>query len=98
MQGQITTEFEKEKQIKKEAIASIVLYIAFFIWWYATGYGLAGTGTPETYTYVAGMPMWFFLSSVVGYVLFCIASVIVVKLVFKDFDLGEEAPEEGGDR
>ena len=89
---QIKTEFEKNRQIKKEAIASIVLYVVFFLWWYITGYGIAGTGTPETYTYVMGLPMWFFLSCVVGYVLFCIASVVVVKKVFKDFDLGEESP------
>ena len=43
-----------------------------------------------------GLPMWFFLSCVVGYVLFCVASVLVVKFVFKDFDLGEEA--EGGEQ
>ena len=95
MHNEIITEAQKETQIKKEAIASIVLYIAFFIWWYATGYGIAGTGTPDTYTYVAGLPMWFFLSSVVGYVLFCVVSIIVVKTVFKDFDLGEEASEGG---
>ena len=96
MQHQIKTEFEKNQQIKKEALASIALYVAFFIWWYVTGYGLVGTGTPQTYTYVMGLPMWFFLSCVVGYVLFCVASVLVVKFVFKDFDLGEEA--EGGEQ
>lgn len=96
MQHQIKTEFEKNQQIKKEALASIALYVAFFIWWYVTGYGLAGTGTPQTYTYVMGLPMWFFLSCVVGYVLFCVASVLVVKFVFKDFDLGEES--EGGEQ
>lgn len=95
MRGSIVTEAEKDLQIRKEAIASIVLYVSFFIWWYATGYGLAATGTPETYTYVLGLPMWFFLSCIVGYVLFCIASILVVGLVFKDFDLGEEAAEEG---
>ena len=32
MQHQIKTEFEKNQQIKKEALASIALYVAFFIW------------------------------------------------------------------
>ena len=64
MQHQIKTEFEKNQQIKKEALASIALYVAFFIWWYVTGYGLAGTGTPQTYTYVMGLPMWFFLGNI----------------------------------
>jgi len=90
----IITEADKNRQMKKEALISAVLYVAFFIWWYVTGYGVAATGTTATYTYVLGLPMWFFLSCVVGYVLFCIATVIVVKFFFKDFDLGEEAGEE----
>ncbi|NLP30711.1 MAG: YhdT family protein, partial [Clostridiales bacterium] len=44
--------------------------------------------------YVLGLPMWFFISCVVGYVLFCVVSVLVVKLLFKDFDLEEVSDEE----
>ncbi len=88
--GKIVTESQKNSQIKREVLASILLYIAFFLWWYVTGYGIAEAGTPATYRYVLGLPMWFFLSTVVGYVLFCVASILVVKLVFKNFDLGEE--------
>lgn len=87
------TEKEKNRQIKKEALISAGLYLAFFIWWYFTGYGIAEKGTPETYTYVLGLPMWFFLSCIVGYVLFVIATVVIVKKCFKDFDLGEETEE-----
>ncbi len=90
---QITTEKQKNKQIKKEACVSLLLYLAFFIWWYCTGYGIAESGSPATYRYILGLPMWFFLSSVVGYILFCIASVLVVKIVFRDFDLGDEREE-----
>lgn len=85
------TEKEMNNQIKKEVIISITLYAVFFIWWYVTGYGIAERGTPKTYTYVFGLPMWFFMSCVVGYVLFSIATVIVVKKFFKNFDLGEES-------
>ncbi len=60
------------------------MYAAFFIWWYATGYGLA-----EVDITVLGLPLWFFLSSVVGYVLFSVATVLVVKLCFKNFSLDE---------
>lgn len=88
------TEKERNRQIKKEALISIGLYIAFFIWWYFTGYGIAEKGTPQTYTYVMGLPMWFFLSCIVGYVLFVIASIFVVKVFFKNFDLGEEEEEQ----
>lgn len=84
------TEKEQNIQIKKEAVISIMLYVVFFIWWYATGYGLSA-GDPADYQYVLGLPMWFFMSCVVGYVLFSAATILVVKLLFKNFDLDETA-------
>jgi uncharacterized membrane protein YhdT len=84
------TDKEINTQIKKEVIISLVLYAAFFIWWYVTGYGVAAAGTPQTYTYILGLPMWFFLSCIVGYILFSIAAIVVVKKFFKDFELEEE--------
>ncbi len=84
------SEKEMNIQIKKEALISIGLYIAFFLWWYFTGYGL-GSGDPKEFTYVMGLPMWFFMSCVMGYVLFSIAVIVVVKTCFKNFELGEEA-------
>ncbi len=87
------SEKEVNRQIKREAVISVILYIAFFLWWYVTGYGIASTGTPETYTYVMGLPMWFFLSCIVGYILFSLATILVVKKFFKDFDLGREEEE-----
>lgn len=92
--GQNMSEKEKNRQIRKEAIVSVILYAAFFIWWYFTGYGIAEKGTTETYTYVFGLPMWFFLSCVVGYALFVAATIIVVKCFFKNFELGPERGEE----
>lgn len=91
------SEKEKNRQIRKEAIVSVILYAAFFIWWYFTGYGIAEKGTTETYTYVFGLPMWFFLSCIVGYVLFVAATIIVVKCFFKNFELGPEKGEEPDD-
>ncbi|MEG0157027.1 MAG: DUF997 family protein [Anaerovoracaceae bacterium] len=44
-QIEILTEAEKNRQIRKEAKISIGLYLGFFIWWWATGYGVAGKGT-----------------------------------------------------
>lgn len=83
------TRQERDRQIRKEALISIALYLLFFIWWYATGYGLAGDD-PAQYSYIFGLPMWFFLSSVVGYVLFSVASIFVVKIFFKNFSLDEK--------
>lgn len=86
------TEKERNLQMKKEAIVSIIMYVGFFLWWYFTGYGI-GEKDPSIYTYVMGLPMWIFLSCIVGYVLFSIAVIIVVKKVFKNFDLDETADE-----
>lgn len=83
------TEKERERQMKREAIISVVMYIIFFLWWYFTGYGLAG----ENQSYMAGIPVWFWLSSVVGYVLFSVATILVVKLLFKNFSLDEVAED-----
>ncbi len=59
--GPKLTEKEKNQQIKKEALISAGLYIAFLSGGIFTGYGIAEKGAPETYTYVLGLPMWFFL-------------------------------------
>lgn len=88
---------EQNIQIRKEAIISLALYVAFFIWWYATGYGLSG-GDPADYQYVLGFPMWFFMSCIMGYVLFSAATILVVKLLFKDFDLDETADDKAADK
>ncbi len=87
------TEKARDRQIRKEAAISAVLYVGFFVWWYATGYGLAG-GDPAGFTYVLGLPLWFVLSSVVGYALFSVATILAVKLWFKDFSLDETAGDE----
>ena len=89
------TEKERNLQIKKEALISIGLYVAFFLWWYFAGYGLAEAS--KEYIYIMGLPLWFFLSCVVGYVLFSIAVIVVVKVFFKDFSLDETADEDSGE-
>jgi len=86
-------EKDRSRQIRKEAAVSLGLYGAFFIWWYFTGYGL-GSGDPKDYTYVLGLPLWFFLSCIVGYVGFCAATIIVVKKLFKNFSLEETLDDE----
>lgn len=85
---------DRNRQIRKEAAISLGLYAAFFIWWYFTGYGIAERGTPETYTYVFGLPLWFFLSCILGYVLFCVATIITVRFFFKDMSL-EDLEDKG---
>ena len=87
------TEKERNIQIRKEAVASGILYVCFFLWWYFTGYGLAERTDPANYTYVMGLPMWFFMSCIVGFVLFSIATILLVTFYFKHFSLDETADE-----
>ncbi|WP_062199101.1 YhdT family protein [Massilibacterium senegalense] len=90
---------EKEKRIdprykvaNKEAMIGIVLAIANFVWWYGFGYGL-GERKVEDYTYIFGLPDWFFYSCVVGFIVFSFIVTVVVKLFFKEVPF-----EEGGDK
>ncbi len=87
------TKEEKNRQISKEVKISVVLYVCFFLWWYFTGYGFAGLSSKAN-TIVMGLPLWFFLSCIVGYVLFCVASIIICKKCFKEFSLEEEEGDE----
>jgi uncharacterized membrane protein YhdT len=88
----ILTEKQRNAQIRKEARVSLLLYALFVVWLFVIAYGL-GLGDPANYTYVAGLPLWFVLSCVVGPTWFCIASSLLVKYYFKDFDLEQVAEE-----
>jgi len=73
-------------QARKEALCTIALAAANFIWWYAFAYGL-GSRPVEEYTYVWGLPSWFFWSCVVGFLVFSFAAWIMVATCFKDIPL-----------
>ena len=87
------TEREREAQIKKETIASAIVYIAFIVWEIVTGY-VVGGGDPANYVTILGLPLWFILSCIVGPLWFCIAVALLVKFKFKDFDLESTADED----
>lgn len=74
---------------KKEAWIGIVLVIVNFIWWYGFAFGLGATPVEE-YTYVLGLPAWFFYSCVVGLVLMVVLVTIVVKVFFKEVPFDED--------
>lgn len=80
---------EKNKQLNKEALLTIGLYAIFFIWWYAFGYGLS-SGDPSNYTYILGLPSWFFVSCVLGWLLVSLAVVVLVKKFFVEIDLDSD--------
>jgi uncharacterized membrane protein YhdT len=83
------TEKEKYKQCDKEAIITLVVTTIYALWWYFTGFGLNSLGV-DALPWVMGLPMWFFLSCIIGWVGISIIIFFVIKFFFKNMDLGEE--------
>lgn len=79
----------------REALIGVGLVIFNFIWWYGFAYGL-GSKDPSEYTYIFGLPAWFFYSCVLGFIIMAILVTVVVKRFFVEvsFDEREEGEEE----
>ncbi|MBR6487452.1 MAG: YhdT family protein [Clostridiales bacterium] len=88
MKAQMTPE-QKEKQIRKEARATLLLFLICFLWNVGFAYGLSGTGAR-----LFGLPVWWLVSTPGMFVIAVIGVVILLKKVFVNFDL--EDTEEGG--
>lgn len=75
----------------REAVIGIVLAIINFLWWFGFAYGL-GSRPVEEYTYILGLPDWFFYSCVVGFVLMSLLVIVVARFFLKEvsFDVDEE--------
>lgn len=84
------------KQCNREALMGAGLGLLNLIWWFGWGYGL-GSGPPSGYTYIMGFPAWFFMSSIVGAVLFTVLAVFMVNLFFRDLPLGKIDSREAED-
>jgi uncharacterized membrane protein YhdT len=86
-------ELEKDNHLSKianrEALIGVGLVIFNFIWWYAFAYGL-GSADPAEYSYVFGLPSWFFYSCVLGFVVMAVLVIFVVKKYFVEFPFDEE--------
>ena len=79
------------RQADREALYALILALLNFAWWYLTAYGL-GSGPVESYRYILGFPAWFFMSSIVGFLLFSFLAAAMVRFLFKDMPLdGERA-------
>ncbi len=81
------------KQCNKEALIMLGLGVANLIWWFAWGYGL-GLRDPAEYSYVMGFPLWFFMSCIVGGILFVVLTIIIVNKYFVDMPLDRLDEEE----
>ena len=88
MKAQMTPE-QKEKQIRKEARATLLLFLICFLWNVGFAYGLSGTGAR-----LFGLPVWWLVSTPGMFVIAVIGVVFLLKKVFVNFDL--EDTEEGG--
>ena len=84
------------RQADREALITFGLYIFFFVWWTAFAFGL-GSGDPEEYSYVFGLPAWFFYSCVLGYPVMTLILWIVVRRFFADIPLDEHRNDENID-
>ena len=81
------------KQCNKEALMGVGLGILNLIWWFVFGYGM-GSKSPEEYTYILGLPTWFFMSCVVGGILFTVLAIVMVTRYFKDMSLEKMTAED----
>lgn len=80
---------EKDIQIRKEAKATLILFVICFVWNVAFAYGLSGTGLR-----LFGLPLWWLVSTPGMFVIAVIGVVYLLKRVFVDMDIEED--EEGG--
>ena len=84
----IMTRKEKERQIRKEAKATITLFIICFVWHVGFAYGLSGTGLQ-----IGGLPLWWLLSTPGVFIVAIIGLAILLKKVFINFSLDDETEE-----
>ncbi len=77
------------KVANREALIGVGLAIFNFIWWFGFAYGL-GDRTPEDYTYIMGLPSWFFYSCVLGFLIMVVLVIVAVKFWFTEVPLDDE--------
>ena len=83
------------RQADREAGIVLGMYGFFFLWWTFFAFGLGG-GDPEHYSYVFGMPSWFFYSCVLGYPVLTLLLWVVIRLAFSHMPLDARVNEEQG--
>ncbi len=81
------------KQCNKEAMYGIFLGLLNMAWWFIFGYGM-GDKPVEEYTYILGFPAWFFISCILGAVIFIVLTFVMVDKLFVDMPLEKMTEEE----
>ena len=85
------TDEEKHKQMLKEIKWTFLLILLVAAW--HIGFAFALDGIDKM---VLGMPLWFFVSTIGAFAISVVGVMLLLKFVFVNFDLGEEAIEEEG--
>ncbi|MBR0381046.1 MAG: YhdT family protein [Eubacterium sp.] len=76
---------EKEKQIVREARATIAALAAIVIFWIVSGFGVSRLHITVFHT-----PLWFFTGCVGTWIFASVLVAWMIGRVYKDFELGEE--------
>ena len=82
------TRAEKDIQVRREANATLILFAVCCAWNIIFAYAIPGS------IRVAGLPLWWLVSTPGMFVLAVIGVVYILRKVFVDFSLEDE--EEGG--
>ena len=80
------------KQTNREAFITLGLYAFFFVWWTAFAF-ILGSGSPDGYAYVFGIPAWFFWSCIAGYPVITVLLWIVVRRYFKNIPISHNSEQ-----
>ncbi len=80
------TREEKETQIRKEAKATLILFFICVIWHVGFGFGLSAISDLR----IAGLPLWWIVSTPGVLVVAVIGVVILLTKVFVNFNLNDE--------
>lgn len=72
----------------KEMKITFLVWILFAVISIGVSY-LLGRGDVQDYTYVAGLPLWWFMAILIS-LLFTALVIFITKFVFQDMDLTDE--------
>lgn len=81
------------KIANREALIGLGLALFNFVWWFGFAYGM-GSRPVEEYSYVFGLPDWFFWSCVVGFLLIVVLVAVIVKFFFVEVPFDEEGEDQ----
>ena len=80
------TREEKDRQIRKEARATLILFAICFFWHVGFGYLLSGSCSITVF----GLPLWWVLSTPGVFVVAVVGVIYLLKKVFVNFSLEDD--------